>query len=238
GDIQQLMIVADHRAAYDYCEHYSPDCEVPVPDRPQNQDPNTEDDVAEEDNYYYEYPYYDDLEGKPYESTSETETTIKEVKATEGGSVVSTLDEVVGGGAGSTSVFASSASSSSSSDSSATGTGGEDTYGDGNTAYDYDGYGDTNYYYGETTAAPDSDASSRITVTSIGTGGNLDLGAAGRIDLEGGAGVDRNVITRGGGSTITTTQNGTSVSWSPSKTKLDVFRKAFVPLDVFHILSS
>uniref|UniRef100_A0A3B3YSP0 Laminin G domain-containing protein n=1 Tax=Poecilia mexicana TaxID=48701 RepID=A0A3B3YSP0_9TELE len=46
GDIQQLMIVADHRAAYDYCEHYSPDCEVPVPDRPQNQDPNTEDDVS------------------------------------------------------------------------------------------------------------------------------------------------------------------------------------------------
>lgn len=40
------MIVADHRAAYDYCEHYSPDCEVPVPDRPQNQDPNTEDDVS------------------------------------------------------------------------------------------------------------------------------------------------------------------------------------------------
>uniref|UniRef100_A0A3B4AWF7 Laminin G domain-containing protein n=1 Tax=Periophthalmus magnuspinnatus TaxID=409849 RepID=A0A3B4AWF7_9GOBI len=43
GDIQQLMIVADHRAAYDYCEHYSPDCEVAVPDQPQNQDPNTDD---------------------------------------------------------------------------------------------------------------------------------------------------------------------------------------------------
>uniref|UniRef100_A0A8C2ZIK1 Fibrillar collagen NC1 domain-containing protein n=1 Tax=Cyclopterus lumpus TaxID=8103 RepID=A0A8C2ZIK1_CYCLU len=42
GDIQQLLIVADHRAAYDYCEHYSPDCEVPVPDQPQNQDPNTD----------------------------------------------------------------------------------------------------------------------------------------------------------------------------------------------------
>lgn len=35
------MIVADHRAAYDYCEHYSPDCEVPAPDQLQNQDPNT-----------------------------------------------------------------------------------------------------------------------------------------------------------------------------------------------------
>ena len=36
------MIVADHRAAYDYCGHYSPDCEVPMPDQPQNQDPNTD----------------------------------------------------------------------------------------------------------------------------------------------------------------------------------------------------
>lgn len=48
GDIQQLMIVADHRAAFDYCEHYSPDCEVPVPDQPQNQDPNTDEYVSNE----------------------------------------------------------------------------------------------------------------------------------------------------------------------------------------------
>lgn len=40
------MIVADHRAAYDYCEHYSPDCEVPAPDQPQNQDPNTDKEVS------------------------------------------------------------------------------------------------------------------------------------------------------------------------------------------------
>lgn len=40
------MIVADHRAAYDYCEHYSPDCEVAVPDQPQNQDPNTDEYVS------------------------------------------------------------------------------------------------------------------------------------------------------------------------------------------------
>uniref|UniRef100_A0A8C9RJK9 Laminin G domain-containing protein n=1 Tax=Scleropages formosus TaxID=113540 RepID=A0A8C9RJK9_SCLFO len=46
GDIQQLMIVADHRAAYDYCEHYSPDCEVPVPDVPQSQDPNPDEYVS------------------------------------------------------------------------------------------------------------------------------------------------------------------------------------------------
>uniref|UniRef100_A0A8C8GVZ1 Collagen, type XI, alpha 1a n=1 Tax=Oncorhynchus tshawytscha TaxID=74940 RepID=A0A8C8GVZ1_ONCTS len=29
GDIQQLLIVSDPKAAYDYCEHYSPDCETP-----------------------------------------------------------------------------------------------------------------------------------------------------------------------------------------------------------------
>uniref|UniRef100_A0A9J7YF60 Procollagen, type V, alpha 1 n=1 Tax=Cyprinus carpio carpio TaxID=630221 RepID=A0A9J7YF60_CYPCA len=42
GDIQQLMIVSDHRAAFDYCEHYSPDCEVPVSEHHQNQEPNTD----------------------------------------------------------------------------------------------------------------------------------------------------------------------------------------------------
>ena len=34
---------------------------------------------TEEDSYYYEYPYYEDNEGKPLESTSDAETT-KEVK--------------------------------------------------------------------------------------------------------------------------------------------------------------
>lgn len=42
------MIVADHRAAYDYCEHYSPDCDVPAPEQPQNQDPNTDEYVSNE----------------------------------------------------------------------------------------------------------------------------------------------------------------------------------------------
>uniref|UniRef100_A0A3B3RM46 Laminin G domain-containing protein n=1 Tax=Paramormyrops kingsleyae TaxID=1676925 RepID=A0A3B3RM46_9TELE len=46
GDIQQLMIVADHRAAFDYCEHYSPDCDMAVPDTPQNQDPNPNEKVS------------------------------------------------------------------------------------------------------------------------------------------------------------------------------------------------
>lgn len=43
GDIQQLLIVEDPRAAYDYCEHYSPDCETPKhQDTPQAQEPEGE----------------------------------------------------------------------------------------------------------------------------------------------------------------------------------------------------
>uniref|UniRef100_A0A668ACQ7 Collagen, type XI, alpha 1b n=1 Tax=Myripristis murdjan TaxID=586833 RepID=A0A668ACQ7_9TELE len=50
GDIQQLLIVADPRAAYDYCEHYSPDCETPNHhDTPQAQEP-------EEETLYYLCP--------------------------------------------------------------------------------------------------------------------------------------------------------------------------------------
>ncbi|XP_048472448.1 collagen alpha-1(XI) chain-like [Rhincodon typus] len=53
GDIQQLLISSDPRAAYDYCQHYSPDCGTPLPDYPQSQEPSAED-------YYYEdYQYYD-----------------------------------------------------------------------------------------------------------------------------------------------------------------------------------
>ena len=46
GDIQQLLLVSDHRAAYDYCEHYSPDCDTAVPDKPQSQDPNPDEYVS------------------------------------------------------------------------------------------------------------------------------------------------------------------------------------------------
>uniref|UniRef100_A0A670IWF1 Collagen type XI alpha 1 chain n=1 Tax=Podarcis muralis TaxID=64176 RepID=A0A670IWF1_PODMU len=42
GDIQQLLIVGDPRAAYDYCEHYSPDCGSPVPNAPQAQEPQVD----------------------------------------------------------------------------------------------------------------------------------------------------------------------------------------------------
>lgn len=66
GDIQQLLFVSDHRAAYDYCEHYSPDCDTAVPDTPQSQDPNPDEYYPEGENegetYYYEYPYYEDTE--------------------------------------------------------------------------------------------------------------------------------------------------------------------------------
>lgn len=42
GDIQQLLIVADPKVAYDYCEHYIPDCDVPHKDTLQAQEPEEE----------------------------------------------------------------------------------------------------------------------------------------------------------------------------------------------------
>ncbi|MGH0147123.1 UNVERIFIED_CONTAM: hypothetical protein FKN15_043502 [Acipenser sinensis] len=38
GDIQQLLIASNPQAAYDYCEHYSPDCDTALPDTPQAQE--------------------------------------------------------------------------------------------------------------------------------------------------------------------------------------------------------
>lgn len=83
GDIQQLLFVSDNRAAYDYCEHYSPDCDTAVPDTPQSQDPNPDEyyPEGEGETYYYEYPYYEDPEDpgkepaptqKPVEAARET----------------------------------------------------------------------------------------------------------------------------------------------------------------------
>ncbi|XP_069024740.1 neurofilament heavy polypeptide-like, partial [Embiotoca jacksoni] len=40
GDIQQLLIASNAQAAYDFCEHYSPECDSPLP-KTQAQDPNT-----------------------------------------------------------------------------------------------------------------------------------------------------------------------------------------------------
>lgn len=42
GDIQQLLLVKDARAAYDYCEHYSPECGTPHQETPQAQEPKEE----------------------------------------------------------------------------------------------------------------------------------------------------------------------------------------------------
>ena len=42
-----MLIIADPRAAYDYCEHYSPDCDSPVPNAAQAQDPQV-DEVSNE----------------------------------------------------------------------------------------------------------------------------------------------------------------------------------------------
>uniref|UniRef100_A0A3Q2Y9V4 Collagen, type XI, alpha 1a n=1 Tax=Hippocampus comes TaxID=109280 RepID=A0A3Q2Y9V4_HIPCM len=42
GDIQQLLIVDDSKAAYDYCEHYSPDCDTPHGESLQAQQPQEE----------------------------------------------------------------------------------------------------------------------------------------------------------------------------------------------------
>uniref|UniRef100_A0A8C5H9X8 Collagen, type XI, alpha 1a n=1 Tax=Gouania willdenowi TaxID=441366 RepID=A0A8C5H9X8_GOUWI len=39
GDIQQLLIVADPKAAFDFCQHYSPDCDTPHSESLQAQQP-------------------------------------------------------------------------------------------------------------------------------------------------------------------------------------------------------
>uniref|UniRef100_A0A8C7Q639 Fibrillar collagen NC1 domain-containing protein n=1 Tax=Oncorhynchus mykiss TaxID=8022 RepID=A0A8C7Q639_ONCMY len=57
GDIQQLLIVADPKAAYDYCEHYSPDCETPHGHSLQAQQP--EDEVN-----YTQFYDYSEVEGE------------------------------------------------------------------------------------------------------------------------------------------------------------------------------
>ncbi|OWK05092.1 COL11A1, partial [Cervus elaphus hippelaphus] len=42
GDIQQLLIIGDPKAAYDYCEHYSPDCDSSAPKAAQAQEPQVD----------------------------------------------------------------------------------------------------------------------------------------------------------------------------------------------------
>uniref|UniRef100_A0A8C5IUB5 Collagen type V alpha 1 chain n=1 Tax=Junco hyemalis TaxID=40217 RepID=A0A8C5IUB5_JUNHY len=82
GDIQQLLIVADPRAALEYCEHYSPDCDTAIPDSPQSQDPN-QDEYGEGDTYYYEYPYYEDVDEAVKPESPTTKPSPPEVAAGE-----------------------------------------------------------------------------------------------------------------------------------------------------------
>ncbi|XP_072703936.1 collagen alpha-1(XI) chain-like [Ciconia boyciana] len=75
GDIQQLLIVADPQAAFDYCEHYGPGCAAAADGSPQAQEPPRQQQgggggawdwggwwapmvYSEEAAEYYEYPYY------------------------------------------------------------------------------------------------------------------------------------------------------------------------------------
>uniref|UniRef100_A0A8C1QZ86 Collagen, type XI, alpha 2 n=1 Tax=Cyprinus carpio TaxID=7962 RepID=A0A8C1QZ86_CYPCA len=55
GEIQQLLIASNPQAAFDFCEHYSPDCDSPLP-KVQSQDPNSF--YFDEERDDYEYPYY------------------------------------------------------------------------------------------------------------------------------------------------------------------------------------
>ncbi|KAA8580958.1 hypothetical protein FQN60_013916 [Etheostoma spectabile] len=55
GDIQQLLIVADPKAAYDYCEHYSPDCHTPHRDSLQAQEPEAEYTTDLDYSQFYDY---------------------------------------------------------------------------------------------------------------------------------------------------------------------------------------
>uniref|UniRef100_A0A8C2CRA1 Collagen, type XI, alpha 2 n=1 Tax=Cyprinus carpio TaxID=7962 RepID=A0A8C2CRA1_CYPCA len=55
GEIQQLLIASNPQAAFDFCEHYSPDCDSPLP-KVQSQDPNSY--YFDEERDDYEYPYY------------------------------------------------------------------------------------------------------------------------------------------------------------------------------------
>uniref|UniRef100_A0A8C7XCC4 Formin binding protein 1b n=1 Tax=Oryzias sinensis TaxID=183150 RepID=A0A8C7XCC4_9TELE len=205
GDIQQLMIVADHRAAYDYCEHYSPDCEVPAPDQLQNQDPNTGNNTNV-DSYYYEYPYYDDLGGSEYDANIYPDSTT-EPEVEGGDTTLADVEEVpTSSPDGSISISSSSGSSSSSSrgSSSSSFAGRSDSsYKEGtNPDETYDDY---NYPYSEyydTTPAPGGDTR-RVTITDINTGGGVNLGAGGRVDLESRTEIETALSTNSGGSTLT-----------------------------------
>ncbi|KAG7270506.1 hypothetical protein CRUP_005055 [Coryphaenoides rupestris] len=77
-EVFELLLVADPRAAYDYCERYSPDCETPSHhDKPQAQE-------AEEEYTNYDYgEFYEYGDGEVASQAPPTEATRTETKADE-----------------------------------------------------------------------------------------------------------------------------------------------------------
>uniref|UniRef100_A0A3Q2CAA8 Collagen, type XI, alpha 1a n=1 Tax=Cyprinodon variegatus TaxID=28743 RepID=A0A3Q2CAA8_CYPVA len=78
GDIQQLLIVPDPKAAYDYCEHYSPDCETPHKDSLQAQEP--EEELNNVDGDYYTYTDFGNLDDTQTQSPVATSGPSQAVK--------------------------------------------------------------------------------------------------------------------------------------------------------------
>uniref|UniRef100_A0A8I5N5X3 Collagen type XI alpha 1 chain n=1 Tax=Papio anubis TaxID=9555 RepID=A0A8I5N5X3_PAPAN len=79
GDIQQFLITGDPKAAYDYCEHYSPDCDSSAPKAAQAQEPQI-DEYEPEDIIEYDYEY-GEAEYKEAESVTEGPTVTEETIA-------------------------------------------------------------------------------------------------------------------------------------------------------------
>lgn len=148
-------------------------------------------------------------------------TAVEEILSGSGGKVLTSISTSSSSGpssgssasasSGSSASSSTGSSSSSSSSSSGTATGGGDAYGEETSPYEsYDGgYGNYETYYDESTAVPDGDDTRRVTITSVGTGGELDLGAVGKVDLGAGGVIEKSVITTGTGAA--TTINATSV---------------------------
>ncbi|KAK2106928.1 hypothetical protein P7K49_016442 [Saguinus oedipus] len=82
GDIQQFLITGDPKAAYDYCEHYSPDCDSSAPKAAQAQEPQIDENsiYAPEDVIEYDYEY-GEAEYKEAESVTEGPTVTEETIA-------------------------------------------------------------------------------------------------------------------------------------------------------------
>ncbi|MEJ1278044.1 collagen type XI alpha 1 [Cricetulus griseus] len=78
GDIQQFLITGDPKAAYDYCDHYSPDCDS-TSKAAQAQEPQI-DEYAPEDIIEYDYEY-GETDYKEIESITEIPTVIEETVA-------------------------------------------------------------------------------------------------------------------------------------------------------------